>query len=152
FPVLLVALLPTRRLQVALWKRLAEINTRVYLDALRYRFDVSSELERLEPAKLSSDCLEDLIDGIEIPLNGFFPGVREAVAEDLIGEGQAEFAATGQVSTQPGALFYKLHPRAPDAPRVTVETPTPPGTLRGVILDLSRYRIDSTRLLGTTLL
>jgi hypothetical protein len=35
---------------------------------------------------------------------------------------------------------------------VTVAAPTYPGILRGVNLDLARYRMDSARLLGTTLL
>jgi hypothetical protein len=152
FPVLLTALLPTRHLQTALWKRFAEVNIGVYLDALRYRFDVSSELERLETAELSENYLDDLIEGIELPLNGFFPDLREAITENLIGDGKAAFAATGQVSAHPGSLFYKLHPRGPGVPRITVEMPRLPGTLRGVNLDLSRYRIDSARLLGMTLL
>ena len=152
FPVLLMALLPTHRLQAALWKRLAEVSTDVYLDALRYRFDVSSELKQLDPVKLSEDYLGDLLEGIEIPLSGFFPELREAVAENLIGDRAATFAATGRVSAHPGALYYKLEARAPGAPRVIVGVARPPGTLRGVNLDLSRYRIDSARLLGMTLL
>ena len=35
---------------------------------------------------------------------------------------------------------------------MTVAPPTFPGTIRGVNLDLSRYRIDSSHLLGMTLL
>jgi len=40
----------------------------------------------------------------------------------------------------------------PNGTRVTVAMPAFPGTLRGVDLELSRYRIDSARLLGMTLL
>jgi hypothetical protein len=68
FPVLLMAQLPGRRLQSALWKRLAEGRIGIYLDALRYRFDVSGELRELDPEKLSQEYLSDLIDGIEVPL------------------------------------------------------------------------------------
>jgi hypothetical protein len=45
-----------------------------------------------------------------------------------------------------------LHACEPGQPRVTVAPPTFPGTIRGVNLDLSRYRIDSSHLLGMTLL
>jgi hypothetical protein len=152
FPVLLMAQLRTRPLQSALWKRLSEVNLGVYLDALRYRFDVSGELEQLDPTKLSEDYLCDLIDGIEGPLNGLFPELREAVLENFTGDENAILAATGRVHAHPGALSYKLHAREPDSARVTVAMPTFPGTLRGVNLDLSRYRIDSARLLGMTLL
>jgi hypothetical protein len=152
FPVLFMTQLRTRLLQSALWKRLCEIDLGVYLDALRYRFDTSGELEQLDPTQLSEDYLNDLIDGIEGPLNGFFPELREAVFENLTGDGSAKLAATGRVAAHRGALYYKLHALEPDDARVTVAMPTFPGRLRGVNLDLSRYRIDSARLLGMTLL
>ena len=152
FPVLLMAQLRTRRLQSALWKRLSEIDLGVYLDALRYRFNISGELEQLDPDKLSEEYLHELIDGIEAPLNGFFPELREAVLEHLTGDGTTILAATGRVSSYPGALSYKLHALEPCGARVTVAMPTFPGTLRHINLDLSRYRIDRARLLGMTLL
>jgi hypothetical protein len=151
FPVLLTAQLSTRRLQTTLWKRLSHVSTRAYLDALRYRFDVSNELKQLDSAKLSESYLQELIEGIEIPLNSFFPQLRETVIENLTGDGKATIAATGLVRADPASLMYKLHARAPGGPRVTVAMPTPPGTLRGVNLDLSHYRIDSGRVLGMTL-
>ena len=153
FPVLLMAQLRTHRLQSALWKRLSELDLGMYFDALRYRFDVSSEeLERLSPEKLSEEYLQALIDGIEEPLAGFFPHLREAVLDSIIGDGTELLAVTGRAKTHPGILTYKLHGRGVGEPRVNVATPTFPGTLRGVDSDLSRYRIDSGRLLGITLL
>jgi hypothetical protein len=151
FPVLLAAQLVPHRLQAAFWRRLSHASIGVYLDALRYRFDVSDELVKLEPAKLSESYLQELIEGIEMPLDGFFPQLRETVTENLIGDGKATIAATGLVSTHPASLMYKLHARASGGPRVTVAMPTPPGVLRGVNLDLSHYRIDSARVLGMTL-
>ena len=68
-----MAQLRARTLQSALWKRLSEADLGLYLDALRYRFDVSGELERSPPATLSRHYLEDLLAGIELPLDGFFP-------------------------------------------------------------------------------
>jgi hypothetical protein len=153
FPVLLMAQLQTHGLQTALWKRLSNVSISAYLDALRYRFDVSSELERLEPQKLSEDYLGDLIEGIELPLNGFFPVLREAVTECLIGEGSGTIGVTGLVHAHPAELIYKLHPQhAEKSTRITVALPKGPGTLRSVNLDLSRYRLDSAHLLGMTLL
>jgi hypothetical protein len=96
--------------------------------------------------------LQDLIDGIDLPLTGFFPELREAVIENITGDPKATLAATGRVYTHPGELFYKLHALEPGGARVTVDMPTFPGTLCSVNLDLSRYRIDSSRLLGMTLL
>ena len=152
FPVLLMAQLQSRRLQSALWKRLAAGRIGIYLDALRYRFDVSDELRQLDPDRLSEEYLNELIDGIEIPLACFFPQMHSPVTVSLFEVEHASLAATGRASAYPGALYYKLHVRKPEQPRVTVATPKFPGTIRGVNLDLSRYRIDSGRLLGMTLL
>jgi Type I restriction enzyme R protein N terminus (HSDR_N) len=152
FPVLLVAQLRTRRLQSALWKHLSEVSLGVYLDALRYRFDISGELGQLDPTKLSEEYLDDLIDGIEGPLNGFFPKLCEAVLANLTGDGNAILAATGRVHAHPGALEYELHAMEPNGARVTVAMPSFRGTVRGVNLNSARYRIDSARLLGMTLL
>ena len=152
FPVLLMAQLASRRLQSALWRRLSAGRISVYLDALRYRFDVSSELRELDSDRLSQDYLDELIDGVEIPLAGFFPEMRASVMGWLTSVENATLAATGLASAYPGALFYKLHAQEPGQPRVTAVSPTYPGTIRGVNLDRSRYRIDSARLLGMTLL
>jgi Type I restriction enzyme R protein N terminus (HSDR_N) len=152
FPVLLMALLPSRGLQSALWSRLSVGRISIYLDALRYRFDVSKDLRQLESEELSQDYLLNLIDGIEAPLAGFFPEMRASAMGWLIGARDAALAATGRASAYPGALQYKLHAKEPGQPRVLVAAPTFPGTIRGVNLDLSRYRIDSARLLGMTLL
>jgi Type I restriction enzyme R protein N terminus (HSDR_N) len=152
FPVLLMAQLASRSLQSALWKRMSTGRVSIYLVALRYRFDVSNQLRELDSDRLSQDYLNDLIDGIEVPLTGFFPEMRPSVMGHLTGVTDAPLSATGSAQAYPGALYYKLHPSEPGQPRVTVATPTFPGTIRGVNLDLSRYRIDSARLLGMTLL
>jgi hypothetical protein len=56
------------------------------------------------------------------------------------------------VNAHPAGLHYKLHAHSPNKPRVTVAKPTWPGVIRGVNLDLSRYRMDSARVLGMKLL
>jgi hypothetical protein len=153
FPVLLMALLPTNRLQSAWWRRLSATSIRVYGDALRYRFDVSAEMKKLEPEKLSYDYLTDLLEGIEMPLDGVFPTLRRVVAEHLIGDANGAFAATGMIDADHSHISYMLHPRgSADAPRVRVGVPDRPGTYRGVNLNLSGIRLDSGRLLGAKLL
>ncbi|WP_081492494.1 type I restriction enzyme HsdR N-terminal domain-containing protein [Bradyrhizobium genomosp. I (2014)] len=153
FPVLLMAQLPTRRLQTVLWKRLTEAGPYVYFDALRYRFDVSSELNKLNPEKLSEEYLTELLEGIEQPLESFFPALRQTVIEEITGERGSDLAATGNLRASSKALSYKLHSRQPSqAPPVKVEVPSFPGILRGVSLDLSHYRLDSARLVAIALL
>jgi hypothetical protein len=112
---------------------------------LRYRFDLSEELERLDPTALSRHYLEDLLAGIETPLECFFPQLREAAIGNLTGDGKATLAASGLVNAQRAVLSYKLHALEPGQGRITVAAPVFPGVLRGVDLDLARYRIDSAR-------
>ena len=152
FPVLLMAQLPSHLLQSALWKHLASGRLKVYLDALRYRFDVSDALRELNSDRLSKDYLNELISGIEVPLMGFFPEIRSSIIGWLTGGADATLAATGRANTSPGVLSYKLHSQESGGQRVTIENPTFPGIIRGVNLDLSRFRLDSARLLGMTIL
>jgi hypothetical protein len=153
FPVLLMALLPTYRLQSAWWRRLSSVSIRVYGEALRYSFDVSSELNKLEPEKLSQAYLEDILNGIETPLQGVFRHLHHAVAEHLIGDGDGELAVTGIVHTSRSEISFMLHTRGSDnAPRVRVAFPEGPGIRRYVNLNLSNLRLDSGRLIGSGLL
>jgi hypothetical protein len=152
FPVLLMAQLSTRDAQSALWKRLSSEPISLYLDALTYRSDVSNELSQMDTSELSLEYLSDLIDGIDVPLEGFFPNMRQPVLEELILDGQATLAITGRANRDPSFIQYKLHSRSQQGPRVTIAQPEFPGTIRGVNLDASHYRIDSARLLGMTLL
>src|SRR5262249_16748481 len=85
FPPLLMAQLCSRILQSAFWKRLSTGRISIYLDALRYRFDVSKELRELDSKLLSQEYLDDLIDGVEVPLVGFFPEMRRSVMRWMTG-------------------------------------------------------------------
>ncbi len=153
FAVLLMAQLPSRRLQSALWRRLTEVGPHVYFDALRYRFDVSSELNKLDPANLSEEYLTELLEGIEQPVEHFFPALRETVIEAVTGERGSDLAVIGNLNASSSVLSYKLYLRQPsEAHPVKVQIPSAPGILRGVSLDLSHYRLDSARLVAIALL
>ncbi|WP_426409455.1 type I restriction enzyme HsdR N-terminal domain-containing protein [Bradyrhizobium ganzhouense] len=153
FPVLLISLLPNRRLQSALWKRLTEAGPRVYFDALRYRFDVSSELSKLDPRQLAEEYLGDLLEGIEQPLDNFFPALRPRLVEAITSEPGDRLGVVGDLHRPSNGLAYKLYARSPqDEASVQIQKPTLPGILRGVSLDLSNYRLDSARLVGINLL
>jgi hypothetical protein len=151
-PVLLMALLPSLVLQRALWTRLAQAGLPVYLNALRYRRDVSGELATIEPDQRAEHYLRDLIDGIELPLNGLFPQLRWLVTEHLIGVTGETLAITGIAHAKPAGISYALHPLSSSGARVTVASPLRENTICYVNLDLSGYRLDSGRLLGMTTL
>lgn len=149
-PVLLMAQLADPSAQEALWKHMVSGPIETYLDALRYRRDASEDLECLGREDLSRCYLTDLLNGIEEPLDGFFPALRPAIVEWLTDERDKPLAIIGAASPQ--SLSYKILAQEANSPRIVVGAPSFPGTIRGVNLDLSRYRTDSARLLGMTLL
>jgi hypothetical protein len=149
-PVLLMAQLVHRDAQNALWRHLVTGRIDTYLDALRYRLDASTELKRLDSKEFSLRYLTDLLNGIEEPLDGFFPAFRLAIVEWLTNERGKPLSIIGAANAH--AIHYKIHSQQPNEPRVVVGIPEFPGTIRGVNLDLSRYPTDSARLLGMTLL
>lgn len=151
FPVLLMAQLPNKKLQSALWRKLSATDPSRYFDALRYRSDLSQEVKDTSPDERARIFIEDILDGIELPLDAFFPHMRRSIAENLLDDPAATFAATGVFETEPASVHYTLHARE-GSERVAVGQPRGPGIRRGVNLDLSRYRVDSGRLLGTRLL
>jgi hypothetical protein len=149
-PVFLMALLVDRRAQNALWRHMVSGHIGIYLDALRYRTDISDELKRLDATELSEGYLTDLLKGIDEPLDGFFPSLRPSVVGWLAQERHNPLAVIGIGDAH--GLTYKIHAQEPNQPRVVIAAPDFPGTIRGVYLDAARYRTDSARLLGMTLL
>ncbi len=153
FPSLLMATLTTNRLQSAWWRRLAGTNIQAYGDALRYRYDTSAEMKKLDANRLSYEYLHDLLDGIEVPLLGSFAELRGTVARYLLRNCQANFAVQGLVHSDQNHLTYMLQPRVrPETPRITIGFPDSPGERNFLNLELLGLRLDSGRQLGTRLL
>jgi len=149
-PVLLMAQLPDANAQDAVWRNMLSGPIDAYFDALRFRKDTSEDLGRLNPEQLSHRYLTDLLNGVEEPLDGFFPALRTAIVHKLAEEPAEALAVIGAAG--PHAISYKVHGRTADQDRVVVGVPDFPGTIRGVNLDRSRYRSDSARMLGIALL
>lgn len=148
FPILLMALLPSHTLQRTLWKRLSHVGIALYLNSLRYRADVSGDIVKTNPDDLAFQYLQDLIEGLEFPLNGFFPQLKDAVTEQLIGTKNSEIAVTGFVDPNPGQVTFAFHPMPTTEEKVIVAGPPQQFRLHSVNLELSKYRLDSGRLLG----
>ena len=149
-PVLLMAQLADPSAQKALWKHMVSGPIETYMDALRYRRDASEDLGCLGLEDLSRRYLTDLLSGIDEPLDGFFSALRPAIAECLTDERDRPLAIIGAASLH--SISYEILAQEANSPRIVVGSSIFPGTIRGVYLDLSRYRTDSARLLGMTLL
>lgn len=153
FPVLLMALLPSNRLQRCLWKRLSRLSLPIYLNSLRYRANVTGQMKNIPSDELSYQYLQDIIEGIEFPLNGFFPQLQNTITEHIIGPLNSEIAITGVVYSgaehEHEQVVFSFHPRGmlSDNKIVVAEPPRDFG-MHGVDLTLSEYRLDSGRILG----
>ena len=149
FPVLLMALLPSRGLQQKLWMRISKLSITAYLNVLRYRADLSGEMENMESDDLAYLYLRDLLEGIEFPLDGFFPQLQSAVTELLIGDENNTIAVTGTVSPKPAQVAYAFHPFSGSAKdKVVVGWPPTEFGIHYTNLEMSGYPLDSGRLLG----
>ncbi len=152
FPALLMSQLGSRKLQGILWKRMSQTELVLYLDALRYRFDLSEEFEQLDQITLSRNYLEDLLDGIEIPVDAFCPQMRHAIIRYLTWEEDGKLAVTGIVHGPPlDEVAYGFRGDSGDTPVVVSRPQGQPGVHSTQWLHLGRsgYRLDSGRLVGT---
>ncbi len=153
FPALLTSQLGSRDLQAILWKRMSQTELDLYLDALRYRFDLSEDLQQLDQSALSRNYLEDLLDGIEIPVDAFCPRMRNAVVRYLTQEEDEKLAVTGIVYGPPlDEVAYGFRGDSGDT-RVIVSRPERQQGVHStqwLHLGRSGYRLDSGRLLGAT--
>jgi hypothetical protein len=151
FPTLLMSQLRSRQLQSALWRRLSETSLGVYLDALRYRFDLSEVMGNLDAEELSFGYFEDLLDGIEIPLEAFFPAMRKAVARYLTLQDESRLGINGIVFGPPAnEVLYSLRELI-GQDRIKIGGPeTGQGAPTRHWLHLGRcgYRLDSGHLVG----
>lgn len=149
FPVLLMALLPSRSLQQCLWKRLAHLSLPAYLNSLRYRANVTEKMKKVSNDELGFQYLQDLIEGIEYPLNGFFPQLKDAIIEHFIGPFNAEIAISGVVYSEPEQVVFGFRPKgAISDDKILIADPPKDFGVHYVNLKLSEYRLDSGRLLG----
>lgn len=147
FPILLMALLPSRHLQKILWEKLSHVNLNIYFDSLRYRSDISGKMIKATSDDFSFQYLEDLIEGIEFPLNGFFPQLQDIVIKQLANNGDHEMAITGWENPNPAQVDFAFH-SLENGDKITVGIPHDQYNHHWANLKLSGYRLDSGRLLG----
>jgi hypothetical protein len=150
FPILLMELLPSRNLQRVLWKRLANVGMSVYLNSLRYRADVSDKMLKETLEQRAFQYLEDIVDGLEFPLNGFFPQLQDVVTEHLIGKKNSEIAITGTYYSDYPVLSFAFYPIEENfEKKIFIGFPFKERyPIYSVELDGERYRVDNGHVFG----
>lgn len=147
-PSFLVELAPTPELQGAAWGRLLRTDLRTYVEALRSQGDVSAHYASQSSSDASRLFLTDLVDGVSEPIRAFFPQSTDRLALTLTGAPTEDLAITGTLSEDLGQLTYALRRPSAGGSRVTVGFPEQREGYHGINLGLSRYRLDSGRLIG----
>lgn len=147
FPVLLMAVLPTRERQKLLWEKLAQTSLSTYLEALRYRANVVTEFDQQETTAAAESYLADLLSGIEELSHGFFPHLHGAIMQQLTGCDIGELAISGELTNDRQWINYCID-IVSDIATSRVNASEPGGRRYGVGLKMSDLRIDSGRLLG----
>ncbi len=147
FPVLLMAVLPTRERQKLLWEKLARTSLPTYLEALRYRSNLANEFSQQETVVATEAYLADVLNGIKELSRCFFPRLNGAILQQLTGYDSGELVISGELVNDRQWVTYQIDITDNSAaPLVTVDGTQ--GRMYGVNLKLSDLRIDSGRLLG----
>ncbi len=146
-PVLLAAALGSREGQRRLWDKIRASGLQEYLSALHYRGDASHDIAALEEHEATQAFLTDMLDGVELLLSQYFPGIRQDVISELAHEPCQLIATRGVLVDGMRTLYSSYESRLASEPRVRVEKP-PEG--RRIFRDIaaSRLRADSGLLLG----
>ena len=145
-PILVMSLLPTRALQRAFWKKLSNVDWDTYVSVVRYRGDISQELRSSDAITLEAAYLEDLLEGFEFTLEGFFPSIRSAVLDVLELDPANQFGLTGRVSVEGPSLLFGFNIVERETARIRIGSPE--WSYRSINLGLSGLRLDSGRVVG----
>lgn len=147
FPVLLMALLPTRAMQKPLWEKLAQTSLNTYLEALRYRANFASEFHQQEVDAAAEAYLDDVRNGIVELSDGYFSRLTGAILHQLTGCDSGVLMVSGNLTNNRRWLDYQFDV-AGDTEAISTAVSKARGRRFGVNLELSVLRIDSGRLLG----
>lgn len=101
FPILLVALATKRSWQSILWRRFADQSLDLCVDALRYRATPQESAD-------GQEFLEDLLEGLVLPLDGLFPAFRARLETRLTGTASRGIAISGTAT--PHDAHYEFSP------------------------------------------
>lgn len=135
FPILLVALATRRSWQSILWRRFAEHSLDLCIDAIRYRATP-------EESPDGQAFLDDILEGLSLPLDGLFPAFRARIEADLTGFAGHGLVISGTASEH--HAHYVFSPSDIDGEGRGLES--------GINLTLSGLGLDSGRLVGLQLL
>jgi hypothetical protein len=147
-PALVMERLPTRRLQQVLWRRLSHVAWDIFLGVLRFRGDTSKDLAETDRDVFVTEYLEDLLDGLELPLDSFFAPLRPNIVANLVRGRSTKLGVTGYVSPDRSEFVYGYVPVDDQTQRVTIGQPSFDYGIGVLDLEGERRRLDRARLVG----
>lgn len=147
FPILLVSMLPTFELQKKLWQRLSHLDIDLYINILRYKSDHSKKIKNLN--NVTSFVLEEIIDGIELPLKSFLPQLEDIIINDITKNRYENLAISGNLSKDLSWITYAIHPQEENKDRVNIRNLPLYFNKHGISLKPPKYSLDSGRFIGS---
>jgi hypothetical protein len=147
-PVLLMARLPTRKLQQILWQRLSHVAWDIYLSVLHFRGDTSKDLEETERDIFAKEYLEDLLEGLELPLKGFFEPLQPSVVSNLLRMRSTKLGIAGHMSRDRAEFVYGFVPVDDPMDRISIGPPSLDYGIHILDLESKERRLDRARLIG----
>ena len=148
-PVLLMATARSVDLQQLVWSHVVGAGIRAAISALRFRADISYQIDSGDPIQSSRRYLSDIVEGIDRPLTHYFAQLATRIRSELVGEDTELLGIAGSLSPRDREqIEYSFIPRGTDHEPVVVEVAARRRQFFGKNLRMMGLRLDSGRLVG----
>ncbi|WP_010511630.1 type I restriction enzyme HsdR N-terminal domain-containing protein [Komagataeibacter europaeus] len=147
-PALLMAFAKSAEMQRLVWREVISADITAAMGALRYRADLSPDSNAADPAGLSRDCLSEILQGIELPLQVHFPRLASRIQFDLVGSDTQRLGIIGTIEPKSGHLSYSFVACGQGEDQVKVGQAVNANSSYGMHLTAMGLRLDSGRLIG----
>lgn len=147
-PALLMAVAKCAEMQHLIWREVVSADITAAMGALRYRADLTPDSNAADPAGLSRDCLSEILQGIELPLEVHFPRLVSRIQFDLVGSDTQRLGIIGTIEPKSGHLSYSFVACGQGEDQVKVGQAVNANSSYGMHLTAMGLRLDSGRLIG----
>lgn len=100
FAAILMAVAPDRNTQSIVWNAILKLSLPLAISAVRYRYDLSNQLNSCSSSERSTIYLSDLLQAIAGPTMRYFEAVQHELYKELSGKRTSEIGVAGLVENQ----------------------------------------------------
>lgn len=152
-PALLMAVARSAEIQSLVWSEVVSADITAAMSALQYRSEIVPSLDVHDPDELSRRYLSEVMEGIELPLQIYFPRLAARIKAGLLGSdteqlGMEQLRIIGAIRPESGSLDYSFAVIDSSEEKITVGLAINPGVYFGKNLAAMGLELDSGRLVG----